>query len=529
MKKYIILILVVKLLLCQNVYPNGQIFYVSPSGNDSNCPTCGQIDKPFATMDFADSVVSPGDIVYLREGVYTEIVSINTSGTSSDRIIWMGYSNEDVVINGLEYDDSIVSNMVEINANYITFKNINIKNTPRVGLRVNGDYFIGQNLLVKGCGYHGIKAGQSSEKGQFTNCVSEYNYNYCQFNTTQNNARGDHADGFVIIGQEYVIENCIARFNSDDGFDSWSGFNISYANCVAYSNGFEIFNERVIQYGVCVAEGFGGDGGGFKMGGASFDDLCKDCYGDHCIDRDQYNSYYRCLAYDNAEIGFSTNSASKCKIYNCTSYNQKSNFLNHSRSYGCEWVNNVSYNPIYWDFNTSGVVDLTEINNSWNPFNPTIVSVDISDFISVVRPDNDISIDAFFNSDFLQLANTSNLVDKGSVVYGCSINHSSLCFPYTSENNFNDCYSIPDLGWSETDICVTNNCSNKIIPPDPIFGADQSGVSSSNDKIISNANMTNPILDVIYIAPNRIRLESGFGFSSNNGRLFKAEIGDCEN
>ena len=84
---------------CQNSY------YVSPKqGNDTSGD--GTLSNPYKTLTKAVSVISGGDIIYLREGVYHESVSIsNIDGTSSNKTTITNYQNELVIIDGTVWID----------------------------------------------------------------------------------------------------------------------------------------------------------------------------------------------------------------------------------------------------------------------------------------------------------------------------------------------------------------------------------------------------------------------------------------
>ncbi len=58
-------------------------YYVSPSGNDSND---GSQASPFATIQKAAQVVNPGSVVHVLPGIYTQPITVKTSGTADARI-----------------------------------------------------------------------------------------------------------------------------------------------------------------------------------------------------------------------------------------------------------------------------------------------------------------------------------------------------------------------------------------------------------------------------------------------------------
>jgi hypothetical protein len=129
--------LLVLLFLCCSLTISGATYYVSPSGSDSNPGTIGQ---PFFTLNKAWSVVSAGDIVYMRGGTYhygkTGTTLESKSGTSGNYITIENYPGEKPVIS---YGNvTLTSQLVGISmsdANYIHLKGIRVCyiNQPAAG------------------------------------------------------------------------------------------------------------------------------------------------------------------------------------------------------------------------------------------------------------------------------------------------------------------------------------------------------------------------------------------------------------
>lgn len=83
----------------------GAVYYVATDGKDDNA---GSKDKPFATLNKANSVVAAGDTVWIRGGVYdlhdtvffarykmTAAILLTASGESDDkRIHYLAYPGE---------------------------------------------------------------------------------------------------------------------------------------------------------------------------------------------------------------------------------------------------------------------------------------------------------------------------------------------------------------------------------------------------------------------------------------------------
>ena len=73
-------------------------YYVSNDGNDNNS---GTIDNPFLTIQKAADTMSAGDICYIRQGNYHEVVSMNNNdGSESTPLIFSAYENERVLLDG---------------------------------------------------------------------------------------------------------------------------------------------------------------------------------------------------------------------------------------------------------------------------------------------------------------------------------------------------------------------------------------------------------------------------------------------
>lgn len=76
----------------------GTTYYVSTSGNDSNP---GTISQPWRTIQHAADSVTAGDTVYVRAGVYNEIVTIPVSGSASSGFVtFSSYPGELATVDG---------------------------------------------------------------------------------------------------------------------------------------------------------------------------------------------------------------------------------------------------------------------------------------------------------------------------------------------------------------------------------------------------------------------------------------------
>ena len=77
---------------------NGNTYYVSTSGSDSND---GSESLPWLTIQYAVNSVGPGDTIYVMGGVYNELVNFTNSGSAAGGYIRLqSYEGETAVIDG---------------------------------------------------------------------------------------------------------------------------------------------------------------------------------------------------------------------------------------------------------------------------------------------------------------------------------------------------------------------------------------------------------------------------------------------
>ncbi|MGY4884185.1 MAG: right-handed parallel beta-helix repeat-containing protein, partial [Nanobdellota archaeon] len=399
--------------------PTGDIYYVAtPENGGSDTNGDGSINKPWATWQKGFNSISPGDILYIRGGVYSPNptvlyssycgVAINSKkGTSDRKYMVYAYPGEKPILDG----KNIVGTSYErigvclYYSAYWHLRGLEIRGVEQlstgnnyggVGMEVYG----GNDILIENCtshhnGGYGFGARVNANNVHFLNCDSYSNYD------RYTDPPGEDADGFDVgyISDDAVIRltGCRAWDNADDGFDMYQGSGYSgvyyLKNCWAWHNGY-----------IPGTETTAGNGCGFKYG-------------------DDYQSYdgvtrrfsYNCIAYDNRERGFSQESANvKKEFYNCISYN---NGAWGWSFYGLDIPDILHNNIAFGD----GIEQLGSRRNSdYNSWDVG-VSVTSADFLSVdgSQLDNPRKIDGSLpDITFLHLASGSDLINKGTPVSG---------------------------------------------------------------------------------------------------------------
>jgi hypothetical protein len=111
------------------------IFYVAPDGSDE---AAGSIGDPWATIQKAINTISPGQKVYVREGVYSEVIWINNSGKENNPVILSAYPGEKVIIDGSAFPRLVADTYWGmINAtyqNYLIIRGFKIRNAHCAGI-----------------------------------------------------------------------------------------------------------------------------------------------------------------------------------------------------------------------------------------------------------------------------------------------------------------------------------------------------------------------------------------------------------
>ncbi|WP_312619166.1 right-handed parallel beta-helix repeat-containing protein [Haloarcula sp. 1CSR25-25] len=209
----------------------------------------------------------PGDLIYLEGGTYEmdSKLSIDGDGSEGNRITLAGKPGERPV---LDYSQLSAPNSsdpefdfgsaVEVDGDYWTIRNIEVKGSPGFGIRARG----GENHLV----FENVEAHNNALTGLalIESSHNEIRHSSFHHNYDARNA-GEHADGVGIkqgpdpegkTANENLLYCTDMYLNSDDGFDAYR------------SNDNDIFYNRAWENGKIneteLAES--GNGNGFKFG-----------------------------------------------------------------------------------------------------------------------------------------------------------------------------------------------------------------------------------------------------------------------
>ena len=107
---------------------SSKVFYVSKDGDDSNL---GTINAPWRTIQKAANSLKAGETVYVREGIYSEFVKVNNSGTKeAGYITFKAYPGENPILDaGKMEGNSGNSTFFDVkNSNYVVIDGFEMRN-----------------------------------------------------------------------------------------------------------------------------------------------------------------------------------------------------------------------------------------------------------------------------------------------------------------------------------------------------------------------------------------------------------------
>ena len=208
----------------------GNIYYVSASGsNIADDPQHGSDTAPWRSPQYAVDQLHPGDTLIVRRGYYSGLLTIDASGTSTERITiraetphsaklteGITVNGDYVTIYGFDIEQAVSGSGIVINETQgVEILNNQIHDCPMYGINVASplasNYTISNNTLSYN-GQIGIIARGDHGILEDNNILEVVAYHPKLSSVNVNN--GDDADGMVVSGTNHRIEhNLIANYS----------------------------------------------------------------------------------------------------------------------------------------------------------------------------------------------------------------------------------------------------------------------------------------------------------------------------
>lgn len=396
--------------------------YVSPAGVSANDGTIG---NPTTLLN-AISIVSPGQTIYMRGGIYslasTILIARSNSGTAGNLKRIEAYSGETPIIDFAAQAELPANRGIILDGFYWYFKGITIRNSGDNGMLLSGSNNTIDNCIFEKNRDTGL---QLSRYDVNATTISQWPSNNLILNCESfdnKDVGAENADGFaakLTCGEGNIFRGCISHNNIDDGWDLYTKTEtgpigvILFENCVAYNNG---------TLSTSSTSGTG-DKNGFKLGGEGIPV-------NHIV--------RRCVAFGNGKHGFTdNNNLGSIEMSNNTSVNNAESNFNFRTGGTHQFRNNVSYNSGTSDKNSGTDVNFSNVwwvsKKSTNGRTPAIVS-SAADFVTLTPPTVLKNADGSPNlGTFATLSSNSDFIDAGVTATGITFNGTA-----------------PDLGARET-------------------------------------------------------------------------------
>ena len=303
-------------------YASGPVYYVSTTGSDSNPGTQA---APFATINQANSVATPGTVVYVEPGTYTSPVLTTASGSATARISYVSVQKwgAQIVASGSGTNtDSTWQNT----GDYVDIQGFDISGGYRLGILNRGSYVnVNQNHI------HNISSTYCGSSGG-AGIDSTYSTNPMYNSYTQNfiNAVGlpqpcSYVHGIYMQGSNESAINNIVIDNGGLGI-------VCYHSCQAPT----ISNNHVL-----------GNGYGIKVGSSNGVATSNAIVTNNII----YNNLKGYAIYDNGTGSLGTNNVFSNNIL-------YGNYLNScSLTNGNSCVNTIVKDPKFVNYQSDGSGD----------------------------------------------------------------------------------------------------------------------------------------------------------------------------
>jgi hypothetical protein len=206
-----------------NTKAAGSVYYVSPTGSDTNPGTSA---APYKTFAKANSMLTAGSTLNIYAGVYNQQLKITKSGTSSAGITIQPLGGTVVI----DMQNATNSGLY-VRASYVTVSGFEARNSNDICVNLVGGNITVNGLVVHDCSNHGIQANNSSNVKILNSRV---------YRTVLSNAARTLSGGWgsaikVRLSDNVLIQGNIIYNNFGEGMGT-RGTNVTIRGNTVYDN-----------------------------------------------------------------------------------------------------------------------------------------------------------------------------------------------------------------------------------------------------------------------------------------------------
>jgi parallel beta-helix repeat protein len=209
------------------------VYYVATNGKDSNP---GTYDRPWRTIGKAAHEAFAGATIYIRGGVYHEVVEVRKSGTQKEPIRFLAYPGETPIIDGSNQIPTYWVGLFSMLGNWVEVSGLEVRNSRYDGFGLYGDHDTANQVYAHHCQYHGVMI--KSDYGTVKNSRFWRNSLMNEYGISENGssalyAASDFENGLAEHAQ--IINNVVWE-NWGEGISTSNADQVLISNNLAHDN-----------------------------------------------------------------------------------------------------------------------------------------------------------------------------------------------------------------------------------------------------------------------------------------------------
>ncbi len=198
----------------------GQMFYVSPSGNDANT---GAIGSPWQTIQKGLGVVQAGDTLNIADGIYNESLNTIRNGSDGNQITVRALNPGGVTVTSL-------GRVLDIRNSYNTFEGMRFDGqfgtSDVVRVFTSGDFGVLEGVEILNGSRDGIDMGVNNESSPPSDFLEGFSIRNSEISNILGMSGGSRIDAHGIVAgavRNFVIADTEIHYVSGDALQLQNG------------------------------------------------------------------------------------------------------------------------------------------------------------------------------------------------------------------------------------------------------------------------------------------------------------------
>ena len=250
-------------------------YFVAATGDDAGP---GTKSEPWRTIHYAANMLSPGETLYVRGGIYRERVSVERSGTAKSPIRISAYPGETPVVDGDSYrlPEGAWGALFAVRGDYVSVLGFEVRYSNWMGVTVNG-----QHCTVSKFNSHHNKENGILITGDFSVVEDSVVWQNCYSNVDGRTTRDGWASGLSAARHpdHATLRRNTVFMNWGEGLSTYEATGTLIEQNIVYDNKTNIYvsdakdvivQRNLVFYSVDSAMSYG-EHVGIMMGDEKYD------------------------------------------------------------------------------------------------------------------------------------------------------------------------------------------------------------------------------------------------------------------